>query len=105
MALKSFKPITPSLRQLVIVDRKELYKGKPVKALTEGLRALCLWGALQVAAQTTAAIAHELNQPLNAVASYCEAAQRLLGAGPAGREALAPPGPAHQRGDSHRSQA
>jgi large subunit ribosomal protein L2 len=36
MALKSFKPITPSLRQLVIVDRSELYKGKPVKALTEG---------------------------------------------------------------------
>src|SRR6476661_895441 len=36
MALKSFKPITPSLRQLVIVDRSALYKGKPVKALTEG---------------------------------------------------------------------
>ncbi len=36
MALKTFKPITPSLRQLVIVDRSELYKGKPVKALTEG---------------------------------------------------------------------
>ena len=27
MALKSFKPTTPSLRQLVIVDRSELYKG------------------------------------------------------------------------------
>ena len=36
MALKTFKPITPSLRQLVIVDRSELHKGKPVKALTEG---------------------------------------------------------------------
>ena len=36
MALKTFKPITPSLRQLVIVDRGELYKGKPVKKLTEG---------------------------------------------------------------------
>ena len=36
MALKTYKPITPSLRQLVIVDRRELYKGKPVKALTEG---------------------------------------------------------------------
>ena len=36
MALKSFKPVTPSLRQLVIVDRSELYKGKPVKQLTEG---------------------------------------------------------------------
>jgi len=37
MALKQYRPITPSLRQLVIVDRSELYKGKPVKALTEGL--------------------------------------------------------------------
>ena len=36
MALKTFKPITPGLRQLVIVDRSELYKGKPVKKLTEG---------------------------------------------------------------------
>ena len=36
MALKTFKPITPGLRQLVIVDRRELYKGKPIKALTEG---------------------------------------------------------------------
>jgi large subunit ribosomal protein L2 len=36
MALKTFNPITPSLRQLVIVDRSELYKGNPVKALTEG---------------------------------------------------------------------
>lgn len=37
MALKQFRPITPSLRQLVIVDRSELFKGKPLKALTEGL--------------------------------------------------------------------
>ncbi len=36
MALKTFKPITPSLRQLVLVDRSALYKGKPVKRLTEG---------------------------------------------------------------------
>src|ERR1700733_7070214 len=36
MALKKFNPTTPSLRQLVIVDRSELYKGKPVKALTVG---------------------------------------------------------------------
>jgi large subunit ribosomal protein L2 len=36
MALKTYKPVTPGLRQLVIVDRSELYKGKPVKALTEG---------------------------------------------------------------------
>ncbi|HVY02406.1 MAG TPA: 50S ribosomal protein L2 [Caulobacterales bacterium] len=37
MALKKFRPTSPGRRQLVIVDRKELHKGKPVKALTEGL--------------------------------------------------------------------
>src|ERR1700755_798431 len=36
MALKTFNPTTPGQRQLVIVDRSALYKGKPVKALTEG---------------------------------------------------------------------
>jgi large subunit ribosomal protein L2 len=36
MALKTFKPVTPGQRQLVIVDRSGLYKGAPVKALTEG---------------------------------------------------------------------
>lgn len=36
MALKTYKPITPSLRQLVIVDRTGLWKGKPVKELTRG---------------------------------------------------------------------
>jgi large subunit ribosomal protein L2 len=36
MALKHFKPVTPSLRELVIVDRSSLHKGKPEKALTEG---------------------------------------------------------------------
>lgn len=35
MALKSYNPTTPSQRQLVIVDRSGLWKGKPVKALTE----------------------------------------------------------------------
>jgi PAS domain S-box-containing protein len=35
----------------------------------------------QIANQTAAAFAHELNQPLNAVASYSEAALRLLRAG------------------------
>ena len=38
MALKTFNPTTPSQRHLVIVDRGELWKGKPVKGLTEGLR-------------------------------------------------------------------
>ena len=37
MALKNYNPTTPSQRQLVIVDRSALYKGKPVKSLTEGL--------------------------------------------------------------------
>ncbi|MEX0590776.1 MAG: 50S ribosomal protein L2 [Xanthobacteraceae bacterium] len=39
MALKTYKPATPGLRQLVLVDREGLWKGKPVKALTEGKRA------------------------------------------------------------------
>ena len=38
MALKSYKPTTPGQRGLVLIDRSELYKGRPVKALTEGLR-------------------------------------------------------------------
>ncbi len=37
MALKQYKPVTPSQRGLVLVDRSKLHKGKPVKALTEGL--------------------------------------------------------------------
>jgi large subunit ribosomal protein L2 len=36
MALKKYNPVTPGMRQLTLVDRSELYKGKPVKALTEG---------------------------------------------------------------------
>jgi large subunit ribosomal protein L2 len=36
MALKKYKPTTPGQRQLVLVDRSALYKGAPVKALTEG---------------------------------------------------------------------
>ncbi|MCH9018859.1 MAG: 50S ribosomal protein L2 [Proteobacteria bacterium] len=37
MALKTYKPVTPSQRGLVLVDRSALWKGKPVKTLTEGL--------------------------------------------------------------------
>jgi large subunit ribosomal protein L2 len=36
MALKQFKPVTASLRGTVLIDRSGLWKGKPVKALTEG---------------------------------------------------------------------
>ncbi len=36
MALKTYNPTTPGQRQLVLVDRSALYKGKPVKALTVG---------------------------------------------------------------------
>jgi len=36
MALKTYKPTTPSQRQLVIVDRSGLYRGDPVKSLVEG---------------------------------------------------------------------
>ncbi len=37
MALKSYKPVTPGRRGLVLVDRRGLWKGKPVKSLTKGL--------------------------------------------------------------------
>ena len=37
MALKKFNPTTPGQRTLVQIDRKDLYKGKPEKSLTEGL--------------------------------------------------------------------
>jgi large subunit ribosomal protein L2 len=36
MALRTFKPVTPSLRGTVLIDRSELWKGKPVKGLTVG---------------------------------------------------------------------
>jgi len=37
MALKSYKPTTPGQRALVLIDRSELWKGRPVKSLTQGL--------------------------------------------------------------------
>ncbi len=37
MALKKYNPMTPGQRGLVLVDRSQLYKGDPVKHLTEGL--------------------------------------------------------------------
>ena len=36
MALKNFNPVTATLRGTILVDRGELWKGKPVKALTRG---------------------------------------------------------------------
>ena len=36
MALKSYNPTSPARRGLVLVDKSSLWKGKPVKALTEG---------------------------------------------------------------------
>ncbi len=36
MALKQFNPVTASLRGTVLIDRSELWKGKPLKTLTEG---------------------------------------------------------------------
>ena len=36
MALKQFNPVTASLRGTVLINRSELWKGKPVKTLTEG---------------------------------------------------------------------
>jgi large subunit ribosomal protein L2 len=37
MALKTYKPTTPGQRGLVLIDRSDLWKGRPVKTLTEGL--------------------------------------------------------------------
>ncbi|SET69819.1 50S ribosomal protein L2 [Oceanicella actignis] len=37
MALKSYNPTTPGQRGLVLIDRSELFKGRPVKKLTQGL--------------------------------------------------------------------
>ncbi len=36
MSLKHFNPVTASLRGTILIDRAELWKGKPVKGLTEG---------------------------------------------------------------------
>jgi large subunit ribosomal protein L2 len=36
MALKQYNPTSPGRRGLILVDRSALWKGKPVKALTEG---------------------------------------------------------------------
>jgi len=36
MALRQFNPVTASLRGTVLINRSELWKGKPVKGLTEG---------------------------------------------------------------------
>src|ERR1043165_5992097 len=38
MALKQYKPTSPARRGLILVDRANVWKGKPVKALTEGKR-------------------------------------------------------------------
>ena len=37
MALKVSKPVTPGSRGLVQIDRKDLWKGRPMKALVKGL--------------------------------------------------------------------
>ena len=37
MALKTYRPMTPAQRGLVLVDRSALWKGGPVKRLTKGL--------------------------------------------------------------------
>src|SRR5246127_3754544 len=36
MALRQYNPVTASLRGTVLINRSELWKGKPVKGLTEG---------------------------------------------------------------------
>ena len=36
MSLKKYNPTTPSQRELVLVDRSKLWKGKPHKSLVKG---------------------------------------------------------------------
>src|SRR6478752_9702756 len=36
MALKNYNPTSPGVRGLILIDRSTLYKGRPVKSLTEG---------------------------------------------------------------------
>ena len=36
MALRTYRPTSPSMRQLVLIDRSGLWKGDPVKQLVEG---------------------------------------------------------------------
>ncbi len=38
MSLKHYKPVNASQRGLILVDRSGLWKGEPVKSLTEGLK-------------------------------------------------------------------
>ena len=38
MPLKNFNPTSPGQRNLILVDRSSLFKGKPIKKLTEGLK-------------------------------------------------------------------
>ena len=38
MALKNYKPTSQARRGLILVDKSGLFKGKPIKALTEGKR-------------------------------------------------------------------
>jgi large subunit ribosomal protein L2 len=38
MALKTFRPVTATLRGTVLVDKSTLYKGPPLKSLSEGAR-------------------------------------------------------------------
>jgi large subunit ribosomal protein L2 len=38
MSLKNYKPVTPSQRGLILTDKRDLWKGKPEKSLTVGLK-------------------------------------------------------------------
>ena len=38
MAIKEFKPVTSSTRGLKLVDRSQLWKGSPLKILTESFK-------------------------------------------------------------------
>jgi PAS domain S-box-containing protein len=76
------KLLTVILRDITERKKSDAALGEMRKQLEDVL-------ASQVASQTLAAIAHELNQPLNAIMSYSEAALQLLRSGNPKPEQLA----------------
>lgn len=72
-------PFSQEGRQAVHLVLRDIGERKRAEAKIAALRAeLGQMAEWQVAAQTAAAIAHDINQPLNAVTTYGEAARRML---------------------------
>jgi ribosomal protein L2 len=74
MALKTYKPTTPSQRNLVLVDRTGLYRGKPVKSLVEGQHST--GGATTMAASPAVSAAAATSRPIAPSTSSARAARK-----------------------------